>query len=182
MKLVDKTRRAFSISIDSSKAFELAIRKPRRKLKHKFTAFRSYVYSVYLLLMKHHATPPLTGYLTPFFVAFAGVLSLDILLLIEFTFHMFLPSTNLAAFGWAFCFFYFMVPYLSPLFAIASAITGNADLLKQVGNLNSLQIMVNIPLTMLLAMINEDDPQFLLLMMIMIWVKVALSAVSAKVC
>lgn len=34
IKLVDKTRRAFSISIESSKAFELAIRKPRHKTKH----------------------------------------------------------------------------------------------------------------------------------------------------
>lgn len=138
VKLVDKARRAFSISIDSSKAFELAIRKPRKKLKHKFTSFRSYVYSVYLLLMKHHATPPLTDNLTPFFVSYAAVLSIDILLLINFTLHLFLPITNMAEFGWAFCFFYFMVPYLSPLFAIASAISGNADILKQVGNLNSL--------------------------------------------
>ena len=34
VKLVDKTKRAFSYSIDSSKAFELAVRKPRKKLKH----------------------------------------------------------------------------------------------------------------------------------------------------
>lgn len=41
IKLVDKTRRAFSISIESSKAFELAIRKPRTKFKHKFTRVRA---------------------------------------------------------------------------------------------------------------------------------------------
>jgi hypothetical protein len=34
IRLIDKTRRAFSISIESSKAFELAIRKPRTKIKH----------------------------------------------------------------------------------------------------------------------------------------------------
>jgi len=35
LKLVDKTKRAFSISIESSKAFELAIRKPRMRLRHR---------------------------------------------------------------------------------------------------------------------------------------------------
>lgn len=41
VKLVDKARRAFSISIESSQAFEMAIRKPRRKTKHKFTRIRA---------------------------------------------------------------------------------------------------------------------------------------------
>lgn len=58
VKLVDKTKRAFSISIESSKAFELAIRKPRRKWKHYITRIRSFAYGVFLLLMKHHGKPP----------------------------------------------------------------------------------------------------------------------------
>ena len=41
IKLVDKTQRAFSISIESSKAFELSIRKPRKKCKHHFTRIRA---------------------------------------------------------------------------------------------------------------------------------------------
>ena len=41
IKLIDKTRRAFSISIESQKAFELAIRKPRKKMKHEVTRIRA---------------------------------------------------------------------------------------------------------------------------------------------
>lgn len=58
VKLVDKTKRAFSISIESSKAFELAIRKPRRKWKHLITRARASLYGIFLLLMKHHGQPP----------------------------------------------------------------------------------------------------------------------------
>lgn len=174
--------RAFSCSIESSKAFELAIRKPRRKLKHKIVRLRGWIYSIYLLLTKHHGKPPSTTQLTQFFVAFAAVLSLDIMLLVNFSFHIFLPVTNFNKFGWVFFFVYFLVPYLSPLLAIASAIKGSDFLLKQVGNMNSLVIMVNIPLTAFAAIYNDDDPYWLLNLVLMIFVKVLLSAVSAKVC
>jgi hypothetical protein len=36
-RLYEKNHRAFSISIESSKAFELSIRKPRKKCKHILT-------------------------------------------------------------------------------------------------------------------------------------------------
>ena len=49
---MDKTRRAFSISIESSKAFELAIRKPRKKCKHNITRIKGFFYGLYLILMK----------------------------------------------------------------------------------------------------------------------------------
>ena len=130
VKLVDKNRRAFSISIESSKAFELAIRKPRRKLKHSITRIRSHIYGMYLLLVKHHGKPPGSTNLTPFFVAFAAVLSIDIMLLINFTFHLLLPVTNMSKFGWIFCCVYFAVPFLSPMIAIASSITGNPYMMK----------------------------------------------------
>jgi hypothetical protein len=182
VKLVDKTRRAFSISIESSKAFELAIRKPRNKCKHTMTRIRAHIYGMYLLLVKHHGKPPGSTNLTPFFVAFAAVLSIDIMLLINFTFHLFLPVSNMHKFGWVFCCLYFGVPYLSPIIAVAASITGDPQLLKQTGNLNSLEITVNIPLTIAASMYYDDDPVFILFLVLMIWFKVALSGVSAKVC
>lgn len=51
-KLVEKSHRAFSISIESSKAFELSIRKPRKKCKHYLTRIKAQIYSIYLLLVK----------------------------------------------------------------------------------------------------------------------------------
>lgn len=151
-------------------------------MKHKCTRIRSYIYSVYLMLTKHHGKPPSTDQLTPFFVAYAAVLSLDIMLLVNFTFHVFLPSTNFGRFGWCFFFMYPLVPYLSPIFSILGAMKGSPFLLKQVGNINSLCIMVNIPVTAIFAFLSDDDPYWFLLLLVMIWCKVLLSAVSAKVC
>jgi len=71
---------------------------------------------------------------------------------------MFLPITNLSTFGWVFFFLYFGVPYLSPVLAIGAAISGSSNLLKAVGNLNSLECMVNIPLTLYACLIHDDDP------------------------
>lgn len=43
-KLISKEMRAFSISVDSSKDFEIALRKPRKKLQHHFTWARGELY------------------------------------------------------------------------------------------------------------------------------------------
>lgn len=181
VKLVDKTRRAFSISIESSKAFELAIRKPRKKCKHTITRIRAFFYGMYLLLLKHHGRPPSTVDLTTFFVLYAAVLSLDLLILINFFFRLFLPITNMADFGWAFLSLYPLLPLASPVMAVVSAITGSVELLKTTSNMNSTMIIFNIPITFAFALIHRDDPQFMLSLIFMIFIKVGFSLVSAKV-
>lgn len=90
--------------------------------------------------------------------------------------------SNQLKFGLVFTLVYPLVPYLSPVIAIVSSVSGNHYLLKQVGNLNALMVLVNIPSTIALSYYYDDDPQFIMLLFLMIWVKVAMSAISAKVC
>lgn len=181
IRLIDKTRRAFSLSIESSKAFELAIRKPRNKVKHSITRLRAWIYGIYLLLMKHHGSPTNSKDLNMVFALFAGILTFDILLLINFTLHIFIPVTNFKAFGWPFFFVFFGIPYLSPLIAFTAALTGNDKLLKTSGNMNSMMICFNIPLTVFFQFLKGDDPIYYLLLATMVFIKVLLSGVSAKV-
>jgi len=181
VKLVDKSRRAFSLSIDSSKAFELALRKPRNKWKHKVTRCRGDIYGMYLLFMKHQGSPPGMKDLNWIFTLYSALLALDIMMLINFTMHIFTPQENFKLFGWAFMFVFFAIPFLSPAFAIFSAITGSDTALKMTNNMNSLMICFNIPITMLLSMYNQDDPVYLLLLALIISVKIGLSALGAKV-
>ena len=181
VKLVDKARRAFSISIESSKAFELAIRKPRRKTKHKFTRIRAQLYGLYLLLMKHFGSPTRTNDLNIVFALFAAVLTMDIMLLVNYTYHIFLPKQNFDQFGWAFCFLWPLIPYLSPLIAFVGAFLGSNNLLKMAGSMNSLMIQFNVPACILLSFVNNEDVIYYLLLAFMVFIKVALSAVSAKV-
>lgn len=181
IKLVDKTRRAFSISIESSKAFELAIRKPRKKLKHAVTRLRAKLYSVYLLLAKHHGSPPGSKDLSFVFAFFAACVALDFMLLINYTLHIMVPVSNFYSFGWVFMFIIFGVPYFSPLLAFVAALNGSPQLLQTVGNMNSLMICVNIPLTLVVSYIKNDDPVYFLQLLMMVAVKVFVSQSSAKV-
>ena len=142
---------------------------------------RAFLYGVFLLLMKHHGKPPARQDVTIFLVVLAGVLGFDVLLLANFCFHIALPPSNFGAFGWAFILVYPLVPFFSPLMAISAAITGSAGMLKAVGNLNATMIMFNLPLTLLLSYLNHDDPQYLLMLTLMGFVKVLTSGVAAKV-
>ena len=123
-KLVDRSLRAFSISIDSSKAFELAIRKPRNKLKHHVNRIRGGLYSFFLVLIKHHGSPSQNSDITWFYAAMSFIISLDIILLMNFTFHIVYPPSNYSAFGWAFVFMPPLIPYMAPVAAIAACASG----------------------------------------------------------
>lgn len=150
-------------------------------MKHEVTRIRAWIYGVFLLLMKHHGSPTNSKDLYRIFALFAAVLTIDILLLINFTLHIFIPVTNFYEFGWLFFFIFFGIPYFSPLIAFFAAMTGNDQLLKTTGNMNSMMICFNIPLTVIFQWIYDDDPIYYLLLATMIFVKVCLSAVSAKV-
>jgi len=181
VKLVDKTRRAFSISIESSKAFELSIRKPRKKCKHCLTRTKGQFQSIFLLLIKQQGSSPKSKDLNVFFILYACILALDFLLLLNYTLHIFMPGSNFTGFGWVFFFFIFGVPYISPMVAFAAAFLGNPNLMKTMSNMNAYMITVNIPLVALAGYLYEDDPVYLLLLSFMMLVKMGLSATSAKV-
>ena len=181
VKLVEKTKRAFSISIESSKAFELAIRKPRTACKHYVTSIRAFIYSIYLLLMKQSGSPPNSKDLTNFFILYSGLLALDAMFLINYILHMLFPLNNFIRFGWAFLAYVFMVPLVSPIISFIAAFKGDARLMKVSNNMNSMTIMVNIPFACVVSYFQGEDPVFFLLFAFIILVKMGLSATSSKV-
>jgi hypothetical protein len=181
LRLINKDKRAFSLSIESSKAFELAIRKPRNKFKHKITAVRASLYSIYLLLMKHHGSPTKSKDFNSVFVLYSCLVAIDCMVLINYTLHIFLPFRHFQQFGWAFFWFYFGVPYFSPILALLSAYTGNLEMMKTMGNMNSLMIMFNIPLTIFVSVLCKEDPIYYLALIFMVMLKVLISGLSAKV-
>ena len=131
--------------------------------------------------MKHHGSPTRSKDLYNIFALFAAVLTIDILLLINFTLHIFIPVSNFKEIGWPFFFVFFGIPYFSPMIAFFAALTGNDQLLKTTGNMNSMMICFNIPLTVGFMMWHKDDPIYYLLLSTIILIKVLLSALSAKV-
>jgi hypothetical protein len=115
------------------------------------------------------------------FIWFAVLIAVDLLLLINFTLHIFFPITNFINFGFLFIFFVFGAPYFSPALALVASFKGKVDLLRTMSNMNSLMILINIPLVVLGMWYIRDDPVYFLLLAFFVLIKIAISASSAKI-
>lgn len=58
IKIVDKSKRAFDTSVDSTRALELAIQKDVKTCSYSFTRLKSIFYSAWILLFKAHGSAP----------------------------------------------------------------------------------------------------------------------------
>jgi len=58
VKIIDKSRRAFSFSLDSTKSMQMSLKKPRNDCKNRCTRFRATLYALWILTYKHHGKPP----------------------------------------------------------------------------------------------------------------------------
>ena len=95
VKIVDKSKRAFEISNQSTQEIELALQKPRDSWNHKFLKLKGVIFAFWLLLFKHHSLPPKKGSRYPYFFGFAISVSFDLLLSIMLCFHCVRPLSNM---------------------------------------------------------------------------------------
>lgn len=93
--LIDKSKRAFDISLDSTKAFELSLQKSRSGFKYSFIRYRAMWYSLWLAMLKHHGKPPGQAGLSWLFFGFASFVTLDLLLNVIIYAHLFSPIGNM---------------------------------------------------------------------------------------
>lgn len=108
------------------------------------------------------------------------VCALDVAMLSNFTFHC-LQGNNFKHFGFAFFFIYTGVAYFSPLLHILSAFSGSDNILRMAGNMNSMMLTINYPLTFIFMCINSDIAEFKVLLIVMIAVKMILSMMTSKI-
>ena len=94
VKIIDKSKRAFDISPESTKGLELAIQKPRNKCKHKVQMFKAKLIALWILMFRHHGIPPTQRGTPRYFLGLSCFISIDVILLMSFTFHIFLPMSN----------------------------------------------------------------------------------------
>lgn len=116
-----------------------------------------------------------------YFVLYSALLALDLMLLINYSLHIFMPLYNFQKFGWAYVVYVFGAPYLSPLIAICGACSGSVKLLKYSSYMSGLTILANIPLAFVVGLINGEDPVYYLLFVFIIILKMGQSATSAKI-
>ena len=102
-KIINKKIRSFEISVDSSKDFEVAIRKPRRKLQHHITWAKGEIYQFYIMFLTHHGKPENNRDILLYFFLMATITTMDFVLLVTFNFHIYHPiDPNWNNFGWAY--------------------------------------------------------------------------------
>lgn len=178
INLVDNSFSAFSYSVISCKMFEIAIRKPREKMKHRLANLKSAVYAIWLLFINHMGTPSYRKDLTCTFIMYSILMSFDITLLVNFTFHCF-AEDNFEKFGFIFCFVLFAVPYLSAIFHIIAAFSGEDIWLRVAGNMNSMLISINYPLTFIALMFMGDAVEYKVMLVLMTMNKCVLSFITA---
>jgi len=181
VKIIDKSKRAYSFSLDSTKAFELSLQKPRNECKHKCTRFRATLYAMWILFFKHHGKPPGKQGLYTFFLVYSALLSIDLVLLIAFMLHLLSPIDKLETIGWGFLALYPGLTLIAPISGCIACITGDAKFMKWHSGLNAACVAMNYPLTLLVQISVNDGAPYIAIILLLILNKVGLSYFGAKV-
>ena len=147
VKIIDKSRRAFSTSLDSTKAFEMSLRKPRDGCKNSCIRFRATVYSLWILMFKHHGRAPKS--VMPSLFAFAVLITWDLMFTIVFIGHLLNPWSNMKKIGIPFLLLYPGIAVLAPLVGILACFCGSASLLRVMSHMNATNVLANYPLTLI---------------------------------
>jgi len=181
VKIIDKSRRAFSFSTDSTRAFQNSMKKPRDDCKNKCVRFRATAYAIWILLFKHHGIAPGKGGLFCYFFAFSTLIALDIILLTSMFLHIFSPMSNLRSVGIPFLFIYPGIAVLAPFCGALGCILGSPALLRTQSSMNAACVLVNYPATLFMQLIVSDEPVYVCVVFALILNKTALSFYGAKV-
>lgn len=130
VKIVDKSKRAFDISPDAVKQFELALQKPRNTCKHKMVRCRGFWYALWVLFFKHHGIPPKAGTRYSYFLGFSVFIALDAVMTAILGAHMFHPLDNWKTIGVPFLFIAPAATVIGPLCGLIACIIASTKLLK----------------------------------------------------
>ena len=144
------SRSAFSISEDSTKAFEMSLRKRQNSCNERCARFRATIYAIWILLYKHHGLAPGKSCLKAIFFAFATFLAIDLVLVIGMLGHIFNPASNFLTIGIPFLLLYPAIAVLAPLFGTLGCVTGSVKLLRVMSSMHSTCVLVNYPLTIIM--------------------------------
>lgn len=146
VKIVDKNKRAYDTSVESTRALELVLQKDRKRCKHNCARTKSVFYSMWILLFKMHGMPPVHG-LNLWFLGFAMAIAFELLVTAVFLLHILHPLSNIIEFGLPFLLVLPGLTIVAPLWGLLGTVMGSASMLKTYSNLNATMVMFNYPLT-----------------------------------
>ena len=181
VKIVDKSKRAFEISNESTQALELSLAKPRDSCKFKCQKLRGTMYALWTLLFKHHGLPPKKGSRYPYFLAYAFFVAADLLLTVVYCVHVFSPLSNFQILGLPFLLLLPGMSLFGPLLGVVGSFCGSPGALKLQSSFNCTAVLVNYPVTLAVMLWSGSDP-FYMAVLILLWLnKITLSYTGSKI-
>jgi hypothetical protein len=177
---MDKSKRAYDTSLESTRALELAIQKDTRQCSNSCTRFKSVIYSTWLLLFKMHGRAPATN-LNFWFLCYSMTFALEILLTFVFILHIANPFSNVFGFGFPFLFILPGVTIIAPIWGMLAILFGSAQMMKTYSTMNSTMLALNYPLTLVYLLLAGESIVYATIIFFLILNKVTLSFFGSKV-
>lgn len=147
--IIDKSKRAYDISLESTERLEKKLHKRPKRCKYVSLRIRSVLYSLYLMMFKMHGKPP-SDSLSLWFLLFSMSLALDLLATFVFFLHIINPFSNIWNIGFAFMFVLPLVAVIAPMWGIFGTLMGSTQALKTYSSMNATMVLVNYPLTLII--------------------------------
>lgn len=155
VKIVDKSKRAYDISIESTRLMESVLLKDKKRFKHVCARTQSVFYSVFIMLFKFHGSPP-TARFNALFILYSMVQSFELVLSMIFLLHIMNPISDVWNVGFAYLFILPGLTILAPLFGVIATISASPRLMKVYSSMNATMCLVNYPLCLFSLFFFED--------------------------
>lgn len=181
VKIIDKSRRAFSISLDSTKAFEMSLKKPRNSCGDRCTRFRAVLYALWLLTFRHHGKAPGRTGLFAIFFGFSLCIALDLVLVTAMMSHILGPMSNLTSIGIPFLCVYPGIAVLAPIYGAIGCMIGSPRMLRSMSTMNATCVLVNYPATIFTMWYLNDEPVYICVVAVLWLFKIPVSFFGSKV-
>lgn len=180
VKIVDKSKRAYDISIDSTRALETVLQKDPKRFKHICPRIRSVFYSAFVLFFKFHGSPP-TGSLSVLLLVYSMVLSFELILSLIFLMHIMNPFSLVWSLGFSYLFILPAITVLAPLLGVVATFAGSPRMMMAYSSMNSTMALINYPLTLFTMFFFKDQAIYIGILTMLFFNKMFLSFFGGKV-
>lgn len=180
VQIVDKSKRAFDISVEATRLLEIKLQKEKKHCKHSCTRLKSVFYSLFILLFKFHGAPP-TARLNALFLLYSLVLSFELVLSTVFITHVFNPFRDVWTIGLAYVFVLPGLSIIAPLFGLLATLAASPRMLLIYSSMNATLAIVTYPLTLVTLLFFKDPATYVGILLLLFFNKIFLSFYGGKV-
>lgn len=141
---------------------------------------KSVVYSLYIMLLKFHGSPP-TARLNALFMLYSLVMSFELILSAIFLLHIMNPFAHVWNIGFAFLFILPGLTIVAPLFGVVATISGSPRMMMIYSSMNATMCILTYPLTIFTLFFYKDQVEYVGILLLLVFNKIFISFYGGKV-